>query len=76
MKVLATSTESRKESLNEELSNVLSESITADNQEKELNLESFTNTSDDEVIRLDSENFSLNFQLLGVRFRRYNSKTI
>ncbi|MFL2610037.1 MAG: membrane protein insertase YidC [Flavobacteriaceae bacterium] len=60
-----TSTESRKESLNEELSNVLSESITADNQEKELNLESFTNTSDDEVIRLDSENFLIEFSAIG-----------
>ncbi|MCH1485430.1 MAG: hypothetical protein L7T60_04330, partial [Flavobacteriaceae bacterium] len=60
-----TSTESRKESLNEELSNVLSESISAYNQENELNFDSFTNTSDDEVIRLDSENFFIEFSAIG-----------
>ena len=60
-----TSTEPSKESLNEELSNVLSESITADNQAKELNLESFTNTSDDKIIRLDSENFLIEFSAIG-----------
>ena len=53
------------ESLNEELADVLTQTIAENNNEEELNLSTLTSLSDDKKIKLETEKFSIEFSSIG-----------
>ena len=53
------------ESSNEELADVLTQTIAENNNEEELNLSTLTSLSDDKKIKLETEKFSIEFSSIG-----------